>query len=80
MSHAIAVRPATPSPARPSRPVLGAGFRVVCHEPVCPDCRSLDITEQDVETGDGISETALICRACGAAWPLCCVAEWGGPR
>jgi hypothetical protein len=80
MSHAIAVRPAAPAPAHPPRPGVAAGFRVICHEPVCPDCRSLDITAEDVETGDGITETALICRSCGTAWPMACVADWGGPR
>ena len=81
MSHATAVRPAPLAPAsRRSQPALAGGFRVVCHEPVCPDCRSRDVTAEDVETGDGLTETALICRACGTAWPLACVAEWGGPR
>jgi hypothetical protein len=80
MSHATAVRPADPAPARSPRPGVAAGFRVIRHEPVCPDCRSLDISAEDVETGDGITETALICRSCGTAWPMACVAEWGAPR
>ena len=51
-------------------------YRVIVHEPVCPDCGSFDITEAEVDTGDGVTETALICRACGAAWPLACVSDW----
>jgi hypothetical protein len=55
------------------------GFRIILHEPVCPDCGSVRIIENEVETTDGLTETALICADCGAAWPLACVAEWGGP-
>jgi hypothetical protein len=55
------------------------GFRVIYHPPVCPDCGSADITETDIQTTDGLTETALICRDCGAAWPVACIAEWGGP-
>ena len=51
-------------------------FRVIYHEPVCPDCGSFDITEDEVETGDGLTETALTCRACGTAWPVACVTDW----
>jgi predicted RNA-binding Zn-ribbon protein involved in translation (DUF1610 family) len=51
-------------------------FRVIYHEPVCPDCGSDDITRDEVETGDGLTETAHICRTCGAAWPLACICEW----
>jgi hypothetical protein len=50
-------------------------FRVIYHERSCPDCGSDDIIQQDVEMIDGTHETALICQACGAAWPLACVAE-----
>ena len=50
-----------------------SSFRVIYHEPVCPDCGSADITRDEVETGDGLTETAHICRTCGAAWPLACV-------
>jgi hypothetical protein len=55
-------------------------YRVIVHEPVCPDCVSDDITEEDVDTGDGLTETALICRHCGAAWPVACVTDWDTPR
>ena len=68
--------PGNPAP----HPALAAsdGFRVIFHEPICPDCGSVHITEHDVETTDGLTETALICADCGAAWPVACVAEWGG--
>jgi len=52
------------------------GYRVIYHEPVCPDCGSRDITRDDVDTGDGLTETALTCRHCGTAWPLACVTDW----
>jgi predicted RNA-binding Zn-ribbon protein involved in translation (DUF1610 family) len=50
-------------------------FRVIYHERHCPDCGSDDITEQEIEITDGSTETALACQACGAAWPIACVAE-----
>jgi hypothetical protein len=50
-------------------------FRVIYHEPICPDCGSSDITSDEVETGDGFTETAFTCRACGTAWPLACVSD-----
>jgi hypothetical protein len=51
-------------------------FRVIYHEPVCPDCDSAQVVVGDIDTGDGITETALICLACGQAWPLACVTDW----
>jgi hypothetical protein len=51
-------------------------FRVIYHEPICPECGSAAITTEDVETGDGITETAYLCTACGEAWPLACVTDW----
>ena len=51
-------------------------FRVIYHEPVCPDCGSDDITSAEVETGDGLTETAHICQACGTAWPVACISDW----
>ena len=51
-------------------------FRVITHEPVCPDCGSTCIDSAEVETGDGLTETALTCRDCGTAWPLACVCDW----
>ena len=37
-------------------------LRVLFHAHVCPDCASDDITEAEVETGDGITEIALTCN------------------
>jgi hypothetical protein len=54
-------------------------FRVIYHEPICPDCGSFDITEDEVQTGDGLTETALTCRACGSCWPVACVTDWDNP-
>jgi len=50
-------------------------FRVIYHQQTCPDCKSDNVTENDVETTDGFTETALICGDCGAAWPVACIAE-----
>ena len=38
-------------------------------------CGSRDITTSDVDTTDGLRETAHICAVCGAAWPMACIAE-----
>ena len=54
-------------------------FRVIYHEPVCPDCGSFDIDSAEVDTGDDLTETAHICAACGTAWPLACVTDWTAP-
>jgi hypothetical protein len=72
MSHA------TSAPSGASSPPLRAvpGYRVLYHAQVCPDCGSDDITESEVETGEGITEIALTCRTCGTAWPVACVVEW----
>jgi DNA-directed RNA polymerase subunit M/transcription elongation factor TFIIS len=51
-------------------------MRLVPHAPVCPECGSDDVATEQVEMGDGTEETAYICKACGAAWPLACVCEW----
>jgi hypothetical protein len=50
-------------------------FRVIYHQQTCPDCKSDNITENEIQTTDGLTETALICGDCGAAWPVACVAE-----
>ena len=52
------------------------GFRVIFHPPVCPACGGTDIEDQDVTTGEGLTETAHVCRNCGEAWPLGCVCDW----
>jgi predicted RNA-binding Zn-ribbon protein involved in translation (DUF1610 family) len=54
-------------------------FRVIYHEPICPQCGSQAITTEEVETGDGYTETAYLCTACGEAWPLACVTDWATP-
>jgi uncharacterized Zn finger protein len=51
-------------------------FQVIYHEPICPDCGSFDITQDDIQTGDQLIETALTCRACGTCWPIACVTDW----
>ena len=51
-------------------------FRVIYHEPICPECGSFDIEAAEVDTGDGLTETAHICQSCGTAWPLACVTDW----
>ncbi len=53
--------------------------RVLYHPHVCPDCDSADVGQAEVDTGDGIIETALICRDCGTAWPVACVTDWQYP-
>jgi hypothetical protein len=72
MSHATSAPVGAPSP--PLRAV--PGYRVVLHAQVCPECGSDDITEAEVDTGDGITEIALTCRICGTAWPVACVVDW----
>jgi hypothetical protein len=54
------------------------GFRVIYHEPLCPHCGSSNVTSDDIETTDGLTETALVCLVCGETWPLACVTDWGG--
>ena len=75
MSHA------TSGPARGTVPLTAARtgpdcFRVIPHQPVCPDCGSADIATEDIEMTDGTTETAYLCRACGEAWPVACVTDW----
>jgi hypothetical protein len=64
--------PVHSAPRRTGRP----GFHLHPHEPICPDCGSFDVTTDEVDTGDGIAETAYVCEACATAWPLACVFEW----
>jgi hypothetical protein len=56
-----------------------SNFRVIFHEPICPDCGSFDIEAAEVDTGDGLTETAHTCRVCGTAWPVACVTDWTAP-
>jgi hypothetical protein len=53
---------------------------VIAHEPICPDCSSFNVSEDEVDTGDGFEETAWICEDCGCAWPKGCVVEWEANR
>ena len=39
------------------------GHRVIYHEPICPDCGSFEIVQDEIDTGDGINELGLICDA-----------------
>jgi transposase-like protein len=50
-------------------------FRVIYHEPVCPDCGSDDISTEEITTTDGASETAYVCSHCHLAWPLACISD-----
>ena len=50
-------------------------LRVVYHVAICPDCGSSDIRTEEVDVGDGLSETALTCPRCHTAWPLACVTD-----
>jgi hypothetical protein len=72
MANVTSAAPAAKYPARPGQ------HRVLFHEAVCPesDCGSDDIAEDEIETGDGITEIVLTCRDCGTAWPLACVVDW----
>ncbi|MGB6578791.1 MAG: hypothetical protein WBF34_12825 [Streptosporangiaceae bacterium] len=54
-------------------------FRVIFHPPLCPACGGTDIEDQDVDTGDGMTETAHVCRECGQAWPVACICDWDTP-
>ena len=55
-------------------------FRVIYHEPICPECGSFDIEDRPkVDTGDGLTETAHIRQSCGAAWPLSPASPTGPP-
>jgi len=55
-----------------------AGYRVIYHFPICPACESANITTDEIETTDGLTEEAFVCLACGETWPLACVTDWGG--
>jgi hypothetical protein len=68
--------PATGNPVHSAPRAVRPGHVVHPHEPICPACGSFDVTTDEVDTGDGIDETAWICEACGAAWPLACIVEW----
>jgi hypothetical protein len=77
MSHATSAPAGGVAPGGP--PAASTSHRVIYHEPICPQCGSGNVTTDDIETTDGLTETALICLACGETWPLACVTDWGGP-
>jgi hypothetical protein len=79
MSKVTRVPTGTPSPRTIEFASATDGHRVIYHEPICPDCGSFDITENEVDTGDGINELGLTCEACGSAWPVACVVDWATP-
>ena len=54
-------------------------FRVIHHAPICPRCGGSNITTDEVEITDGLTEEAFICLVCGEAWPLACVTDWSTP-
>jgi hypothetical protein len=61
------------------RSTASDGHRIVYHEPICPDCGSFEIVQDEIDTGDGINELGLICDDCGTAWPVACVVDWDTP-
>ena len=81
MSNATSVPTGTPAPRTIEfRSAASDGHRVIYHEPICPDCGSFDISKAELDTGDGVTELALSCEACGTCWPVACVVEWDGGR
>jgi len=50
-------------------------FRVIYHQPVCPECGSEDIGTEDIPITDGTCETAFVCNHCHLAWPLACISD-----
>ena len=53
--------------ARPTK--VGERLTVWCRAGTCAE----------VETGDGLTETAHICQSCGTAWPVACISDWTEP-
>jgi len=51
-------------------------YRIIYHPHLCPECDSSNVVVGDMDTGDGVTETALICIDCGQTWPLACVSDW----
>ena len=51
--------------------------RVIYHEPICPDCGTFAVTQSEIRTADGFTETVYQCCRCGCIWPLACVVEYG---
>lgn len=55
-------------------------MRLIAHAAICPECGSAEVGTVQVDLGDGITEPAYACRACGTAWPLACICEWAVTR
>jgi hypothetical protein len=79
MSKVTRVPTGTASPRTIEFASATDGHRVIYHEPICFDCGSFDITKDEITTGDGITELALVCQTCGSAWPVACVVDWPNP-
>ena len=75
MAHATSGPPRGPAPHTAARTGPDS-FRIIPHPPVCPECGSPEVATEDIDLTDGTTETAYLCRDCGEAWPLACVAEW----
>jgi hypothetical protein len=79
MSHATSAPAGGVPPGwRHAVAAASTGHRVIYHEPICPQCGSTNVTTDDIETTDDLTEEAFICLACGETWPLACVTDWGG--
>jgi hypothetical protein len=79
MSKVTRVPQSTPEPRTFEFASATDGHRIIYHEPICADCGSFDVDQAEVPTGDGITEIALVCGVCGAAWPVACVVDWTTP-
>jgi hypothetical protein len=80
MNESTSALKGAPSPRTFQFRAASDGHRVIYHEPICPACGSCEVIEHEVETGDGITEIALTCTACGTAWPVACVVDWDTPH
>jgi hypothetical protein len=80
MSHRTRMPARRPEPRTIEfRSTASDGHRVIYHEPICADCGSFDVHKDEITTGDGITELALVCDVCGSAWPVACVVDWTTP-
>ena len=80
MSHCTRVPANTPGPRTIEFASATDGHRVIYHEPICAECGSFDVHKDEITTGDGVTELALVCDVCGSAWPVACVVDWTRPR
>ena len=79
MSKVTRVPTGTPRPRTIEFASATDGHRVIYHEPICADCGSFDVHKDEITTGDGVTELALVCDVCGSAWPVACVVDWPNP-